>query len=118
MKKTTLSMTSIMLDIKPLSVNRCWQGRRFKTKDYLQYERDVLLLLPKNVIIKGEVEVNVKYFCKHYGLLDIDNISKPLLDILVKNGMIEDDRKITKLVLQKIKSQNDYLEIEIIGNEN
>ena len=29
----------IHLEIKPLSVNECWQGKRFKTKAYLKYYR-------------------------------------------------------------------------------
>jgi len=41
----------IRLNIKPLSVNQAWQGRRFKTHKYHVFERAVLLMLP-NITIK------------------------------------------------------------------
>ena len=35
------------IEIKPLSINKCFQGRRFKTNDYKNYEKELLLKLPK-----------------------------------------------------------------------
>jgi len=35
------------VDIKPLSVNEAWRGRRFKTPEYRKYERDILTLPAK-----------------------------------------------------------------------
>ena len=57
------------LDIKPLSVNRCWKGKRFKTKEYKRYERDCLLILPKLKIL--EVAVVFKFIVK---LLNINGM--------------------------------------------
>ena len=37
----------VFLNVKPLSVNQCWQGRRYKTKAYKQYEKALLQILPK-----------------------------------------------------------------------
>ena len=37
----------IELKYKPLSVNICWQGKRFKTTEYKKYERDLLMILPQ-----------------------------------------------------------------------
>ena len=112
--KKDLFNTVFKLELKALSVNKCWQGRRFKTPDYNKYEQDVSFLLPKNIIITGEIGMLIEYHCKNYKMIDLDNLCKPLLDILVKNGIIEDDRKIVKLNLRKIKSDlNDYLIISI-----
>ena len=33
--------------VRALSVNKCWQGQRFKTPEYKNYERALLFLLPK-----------------------------------------------------------------------
>ena len=33
------------IDIKPLSVNDAWQGKRFKTREYTGYEKEMLLKL-------------------------------------------------------------------------
>jgi len=35
------------INIKPLSVNDCWQGRRFKTKEYKAYEKEMKLMIKK-----------------------------------------------------------------------
>jgi len=41
------------LDIKPLSVNEAWRGRRFKTPKYSKYISDLLFILPKIDIPEG-----------------------------------------------------------------
>ena len=38
--------TEVIIDIKPLSVNKMWQGRRYKTYEYQKYEKEFLYLLP------------------------------------------------------------------------
>ena len=42
----------VHIDIKPLSVNEAWQGRRYKTPKYKQYQETLLWLLPKIKIPK------------------------------------------------------------------
>jgi len=37
----------LKIEITPLSVNKVWQGKRFKTPVYSKYETIVLLMLPK-----------------------------------------------------------------------
>lgn len=70
--------------IKPLSVNKAWQGKRFKTPDYKRYERDVLKILPPALKIPpGKLELHL-----HFGfsstLADFDNPVKPFVDCLQK----------------------------------
>jgi Holliday junction resolvase RusA-like endonuclease len=110
----------ILLDIKPLSINKCWCGRRFKTKDYLQYEKDIFWLLTQHKvkadekILKSEsVAIIFAFYLKSILKSDVDNYLKPLIDILVKNGFIKDDRYVTALHIYKIKSDRDCIEIEI-----
>jgi len=40
-------MIKIEKKIKLLSVNECWQGRRFKTSAYKDYEKILMYTLPK-----------------------------------------------------------------------
>ena len=40
-----LRLDSLSIDIKPLSVNKCWQGRRYKTSEYKAYEEELLWIL-------------------------------------------------------------------------
>jgi hypothetical protein len=44
-------MKGYAIKIKPLSVNKAWQGKRFKTNEYKQYEKEVSLLLPSHLKI-------------------------------------------------------------------
>lgn len=50
----------IRIKIKPLSVNDAWKGQRFKTKEYKQYEQDLMFILPKTKIIL-EPKRSIKY---------------------------------------------------------
>ena len=102
----------IELQVKPLSVNKVWQGRRFKTQDYVDYESSCLWLLNKVKPVKGEVEIHYKFHFKGR-MMDVDNPIKPLQDVLVKAGIIEDDRKIMKITAEKFKAREDSIEIEI-----
>lgn len=99
--------------MKPLSNNRMWQGRRFKTKDYLAYEEEVGWLLPRHKQVKGFVYIEYDFFLKNFGLRDVDNMIKPLQDILVKNGLIEDDRFIISFKATKWKAKKDSVMVHI-----
>jgi Holliday junction resolvase RusA-like endonuclease len=104
----------IKIPVKALTVNKVWQGKRFKTPLYKQYEKDCSWFL-KAPLIKGEVEVNYKFYIKYFSTSDVDNFIKPLQDILVKNRLIEDDCKIKKITAEKIKSEEEWIEVEIKG---
>ena len=101
------------IKIKPLSVNQCWQGKRFKTPKYKQYESDVLILLPKTKIPNGKLSVSIKVgFSSH--LSDIDNMAKPFIDILQKKYFFNDSM-IYKLILEKeiVKKGEEYINFGI-----
>ena len=87
------------LKIKPLSVNECWQGKRFKTDKYLIYEKELLYLLPKKEY-KNPYRL-VIYFGVSSKLADIDNPVKPFLDILQKKYNFN-DKEITQLTVNKL----------------
>ncbi|NCD07200.1 MAG: RusA family crossover junction endodeoxyribonuclease [Spirochaetia bacterium] len=99
--------------IKPLSVNKVWQGRRFKTKDYKEYEENVLNLLKGVKKVNGFIEVIYRFYIKNFSMSDVGNFEKPLSDIIVKSGIISDDKYILKMTLEKFKSDKEYIEIEI-----
>ena len=77
-------MIVLNLDVKPLSVNRCWQGRRYKTKAYKQYESALMHLLPNiEINFKHHLSINIDFGFSN-STSDIDNPLKPILDILQK----------------------------------
>lgn len=91
--------TMITLPIKPLSVNECWRGRRFKTDVYKKYEKDVVLLLPRIKIPEGKLSITFEFGFRKRSC-DIDNPCKPLLDILqTKYGF--NDNKVYELIIYK-----------------
>lgn len=106
-------MTTI--NIKPLSVNECWQGRRFKTGKYEDYEQTVLLLLPKEKEInkseKLQIKIEVGFSNKNS---DIDNVLKPLLDILQIKYKFN-DKQIYKIEIEKkiVEKKKEYISFEI-----
>jgi len=105
----------VVLNVKALSVNSAWKGgARYRTEDYKEFEQEVFYQLPRFVMIKGEVEMNYKFYIKNYSRTDVSNLLKCLEDILVKAKIIEDDRFVVKLSAEKIKSEKEKIEIEII----
>ena len=113
MKHKKAKYMRIKIDLKPISVNASFQGRRFKTKECKAYESSLWYLLPNHKMIKGEVKIRFTFFLTTYKRTDISNLVKITEDILVKKGYIEDDRKVKEMVLRKEPSKKDYFLIEI-----
>ena len=103
------------LDIQPLSVNRAWCGRRFKTKEYKAWQEEFLLLIKGQKIekIEGEVEMYIEWASKNAKRSDVDNPIKLIIDRIVEAGIIRDDRDIWKLVVVKKKTERAYIKVEI-----
>ena len=103
------------LNIKALSSNKMWQGRRFRTREYDQYEQEIMLLLPRITVSstdKLEITIIVGFSNK---MSDIDNIAKPLIDILQK-AYLFNDRNIWRLVLEKgeiVTKGSEYIKFSI-----
>lgn len=102
----------MLIPIKPISINKAYRGKRFKSKDYIQFEKDCSWWM-KGKKISGEVEIHYKFFVKNFARTDVDNCIKPTQDLLVKYGLIDDDCHIKKLVAEKFKSDEEKMEIEI-----
>lgn len=101
---------------KPLSVNKAWRGGpRYKTSDYNDFENEVGWLLPKGIeVFDGPVEVRYKFYVKNCKMSDADNFIKPITDILVRHGAMKDDRMIFKVSSEKIQSDVEKIEVEIL----
>lgn len=104
----------IKLDIKPLSVNSCWRGRRFKTDEYKRYEIKVKRLLP-DIAISDKTDLRIVIEWGLSSLLsDVDNPAKPFIDILQKKFDFN-DRYVQELNLKKVKVKGDeYIKFKII----
>jgi len=99
-KKILDNQYSVRINIKPLSVNRAWQGKKFKTPAYTAYQRNVLLMLPNDLIIP-ESPLSVTLLLGFSSTLsDLDNPVKMILDILQKKYNF-DDKDIFHLSISK-----------------
>ena len=107
-------MLQFTLDTRALSVNKAWRGgQRFKSKDYLMFEREILYLLPKKHI-DGEIEIDYRFYLKkNYSRSDVSNLIKVLEDIMVKADIITDDSLVKRFTAEKFKAEKDYIEIKI-----
>jgi len=103
-----------IVNIKPLSVNQAWKGKRYKTKDYNTFEKNCLFLLPKlQVPKKGPYEVYYRFGFSSRNS-DLGNPEKLISDILCKKYGI-DDRYIEKMTLVKeiVEKGKEYFAFEI-----
>lgn len=99
--KKNILLFSDKVEIKPLSVNQAWQGKRFKTKDYQNYEKEVLLKLsPFTFTVKEPIELNLLVGLSNMAS-DADNVVKPFVDILQKKYGFN-DKYIFRLVVEKV----------------
>ena len=101
------------INIKPLSVNKVFQGRRFRTKEYDIYEMQVKRLLPKIELPKGNL--SIKYVVGYSNKAsDIDNCIKPFQDILSKFYGFNDNLiyhvEIDKVIVSK---GSEFIEFDI-----
>lgn len=107
----------INLDVKPMSVNKAWQGRRYKTKEYKEYERAMLHLLPNiEFTFKGNITIDITFGFSN-STSDIDNPLKPILDILQKKYKFN-DRCVYELHVKKeiTKKKQEFIKIRIYEN--
>lgn len=104
----------MLIKIKPLSINKCWQGKRFKTKVYKSYETELLLKLKNIKISSGKLKLIITFGFSNK-LSDIDNGLKPFIDILQKKYKFN-DRMIYELIVIKeiVKKGDEFIEWEII----
>lgn len=106
------------VDMKPLSVNEAWKGRRFKSEKYKEYETACLYYL-RALNLKNLPTGNLKIIF-HFGFSnkssDIDNPLKSFIDILQKRYKFNDNRiyalEVTK---EDVAIGSEFIEFEILS---
>ena len=107
-------MTPIKVNIKPLSVNDAWKGKRFKTKEYSIYQKNLLLILPSKIDLpEPPYQIYLKFgFSSAHS--DWDNPIKPTQDVLAaKYGF--NDKLIKKGIVEveSVKKGEEFFEFSI-----
>ena len=101
------------ININPLSVNKAFRGRRFKTDEYKRYEKEVMYLLKPLKVPEGKLFVSINFGFSSK-LADIDNPVKLFIDILQKKLKFN-DRHIYKLHLEKeiVSKGKEFIDFKI-----
>ena len=110
-------ITDLYINMKPMSVNEAWRGRRFKTDKYKHYEMEMLLRLPPGRLPEPPYRVYYEFGFSNK-LCDFDNPCKPLGDILQKKYGFNDNeiyeahiyKRIVKRGMEYIKVRIEHLE--------
>jgi hypothetical protein len=113
MKQSKPKIFEIKKQIKPLSVNECWQGQRFKTKSYKAYEMQLLYSLPNLKLPEPPFSIYFEFGMSNV-LSDWDNPVKPLQDILQKKYKFNDkDIHFASVKKVKVKKGEEYFLVNI-----
>lgn len=101
------------IEIKPLSINDAWKGRRFKTWAYKKYCKDVMFLLPKIKLPEPPYEIYLEFGFSSRGS-DWDNGIKSFMDIAAEYYGFNDNQ-IYRAVIRKtiVKKGNEYIKFSI-----
>jgi Holliday junction resolvase RusA-like endonuclease len=103
----------VKISVKPLSVNRCYQGRRFRTPDLRAYQAEIGYLLPDMKVPKGKLAVRYEFGVSSKAS-DGDNLVKAFQDILAeKYGF--NDKEIYRWTIEKkiTKKGEEYISFEL-----
>lgn len=90
----------LFVSIKPLSVNECWAGKRFKAPTYKKYEIAVTLSLPRIDTLPDPPFQLELHFGVSSSAADFDNPTKPFVDILQKKYNFN-DKLIHRAIIEK-----------------
>lgn len=107
-------MIEFKINEKPLSVNLAWQGKRFKTPAYKDYEKAMLLLMPASKVVPAQM-LRVEFFFGFSNKAsDLDNPVKLLLDLAQKKYGFNDSN-VYELNVRKclVKKGEEFIQMGI-----
>ena len=93
--------------IKPLSVNDAWKGRRYRSDKYKSWSNALTYILPKlEMNLSGKMRLCIEYGFSSKGS-DVDNPTKPFLDVLSKKYGFNDNQIYELILYKKIVKKGD-----------
>lgn len=102
------------IDIKPLSVNDAWKGRRFRTDTYRIYQKEIALKLKPFKIPSGKLFLHLKWGFSSKAS-DFDNPIKCFVDCLQKKYGFNDKLIYFSFIEKEdIKKGDEFIEFEIM----
>lgn len=106
------------VNVKPLSVNKAYQGRRFKTLDYKVFEQELRLVLPNALIVPdGPLSIEFEFGLSNMGG-DWDNPIKTAQDVISAKYDFNDNRIIRGSATKvKVEKGKEYIKFKITKME-
>lgn len=96
-----LKYCSAHLEIKPLSINEAYQGRRFKTPKYSKYTSEILSILPALTLPEPPYKISYIFSFSNVAS-DFDNPLKPITDLLQHKYNFNDKHVMEAHIRKKI----------------
>ena len=101
------------IDVKPMSMNAAYSGRRFKTKLYKAYETNCMIKMSPMEIPDGDLELHIQFGVSSRGF-DLDNGLKPVIDIMQKKYGFNDNRIMSISAYKRIVPKGqEYISFDI-----
>jgi Holliday junction resolvase RusA-like endonuclease len=115
LKKRSKEEVTGTIQIKPLSVNKCWLGKKRKSADYRRYEEAIASCIEDREPLWDKGRLTVSFiFGFSNNSADVDNPIKPLQDIL-QSVYKFNDKRIFRLLVEKVlvKKGEEFLSYSI-----
>lgn len=101
------------IDVKPMSMNAAYSGRRFKTKLYKTYETACMIRMRAMVMPEGNLGIELRIGVSNRGF-DADNSLKPIIDIMQKKYHFNDNRVYKVCVTKEVVPKGEeFIEFDI-----
>lgn len=105
------------IQIKPLSINKAWQGRRFKTPEYKQWREQVNWLLKPYDVPDGDLCLFLEFGVSNMGS-DTDNMIKPFQDALQEKYGFNDSRIVSLQAKKtKVAKGSEYIKWSLLSTD-
>lgn len=103
----------IKVQVKPLSVNEAYTGRRFSTPEKKAYSKAVLFSLPKITLPEPPYCIEYRFGMSNMGA-DVDGPTKVFQDLLSKKYGFNDNQ-VYRITAEKVKVEKgkEFIEFEI-----
>lgn len=107
----------IVIDDYPPSANAIWRafrGRIIKSGEYRKWldNQTLLVSLQKGQVL-GKYQLTITAQRKDNRRRDIDNLIKPLQDLLVRAGKVQDDSLCQRVTAQWIEEKGSQIKMEL-----
>lgn len=107
----------VTLPLKPISVNRCWQGRRYLTDQARKFQRDAYVLIKSQTrgmkLPDGELSLRLRFGLSRD--MDTSNCIKLVEDAIAKAFSIDDRMFRGQLATkEKVKRGQEFIAFDIV----